>query len=247
MKNRYLLPALAAGIVAMIVACEQVPTGNGMVDNSTPLAHHRPDHAGGGGGNDGSDGGPKGGQPVIVTVTGGLVTGPNLTEIVEENKRRMILEMAGTPEDPTPDTVDLMLTATQAEAADAMTNPNNPVCEFRPPDAPLASKQLLVDGLVGQRIRGSVHVNHHDDRGSVGYNSTESGGPWLTLGINTQTGTIEDRAELDYLGTDPEDASSLRKFRFVPGTGIWRTLTEGVDLICWNQDEFTVEVDPDVP
>jgi len=186
-------------------------------------------------------GGANKDRSVLVTITGGLVTGPNLTVVAEDNGRRTLIDDIGG--------ADLQLTLTQAAAIDEITNPANPICEFRGADGSLADKQATIASLMGPRLRGSVAVNKRDHRGSVGYNSTESGGPWLTLGINTQTGQIEDRAAIDFLGTDPDDPTALRKYRFVAGTGIWRTFVDGTgfDLICTNQDEFVVVVDPNVP
>lgn len=209
-------------------------------DPTSPTPQLKP----GGGGN---KGGENKNRPVLVTITGGLVTGPNLTVVNEDNGRRTLIGDIGG--------ADLQLTLTQAAAIDELTNPANPICEFRTADGvpvedkPLADKQATIASFIGPRLRGSVAVNKRDNRGSVGYNSTESGGPWLTLGINTQTGQSEDRAAIDYLGTDPDDPTALRKYKFVAGTGIWRTFVDGTgfDLICTNQDEFVVVVDPNVP
>ena len=236
---------LLSGLALVAMACDPVPTGDDPIDGETALYHHRPDHGGGPG--DGSIGGPRGNQQVTVEITGGLETGPNLKEVTEERKRRLLIDnIAGDQ------LVYLVLENTYAAAVDELTHPENPICEFRPADGAQAAKEELVAGLQVPRVRGSLAINHHDDRGSIGYNSTASGGPWLTLGINTQTGTIEDRAAIDYQGTDPLNASSERRFLFQAGTGIWRTLTDDgsgglLDLICVNQDEFLAVVVPVTP
>lgn len=242
MNNRHVLSVLVSGLAALAMACEQVPTDTGLVQGDAPLAHHRPGHGSGGGG---SDGGPKGSQPIILTITGGLVTGPNLTEIAEENNRRLRIENIGG--------ADFVLTNTHAAAVDELSNPANPICEFRPADGPLAAKEDLVAGLLTSRVGGLLNINKRDDRGIIAYNNADSGGPWLTLGFNTQTGKIEDRAAIDYQGTNPEDASSVRKYLFQAETGIWRTLIPGdgseplQDLICTNQDAFLAVVEPVAP
>lgn len=238
MPTAFKLPTLLCILAIVATACGEMPTSDQPADDATALYHHRPDHGGGG------DSGPKGSRGVEVTITGGLVTGPNLTEITEENKRRMLIDDIGG--------AVLQLTQTHAAATDELTNPDNPICEFRPADGPMEVKQRLVDGLLGPRVRGSLNINKFDARGTIGYNSTASGGPWLTLGINTQTGQLEDRAAIDYQGTDPLDAASERRFLFQAETGIWRTLTDDgagglQDLICVNQDEFLAVVTPLAP
>jgi len=235
MSSALKLPMLLSGLAILAMACDQAPTADEAADETSAVFHHRPGHGGGG------DSGPQGSRAVEVTISGGLVTGPNLTEIAEENKRRMLIDDIGG--------ALLQLTNTHAAAVDELTNPDNPICEFRPADGPAAAKQALVDGLLGPRLRGSLNINKFDARGTIGYNSTASGGPWLTLGINTQTGQLEDRAAIDYQGTDPLDAASERRFLFQAGTGIWRTLTDDgsgglQDLICVNQDEFLAVVVP---
>lgn len=238
------LPLVLFGLAILAMACEQVPTDDDSTSETTALYHHRPDHAGGPGGDDG--GGPKGSQPVLLTITGGIVAGPNLTEISEENNRRMRIEDIGG--------ASFVLTDTHAAAVDELTNPANPICEFRPADGPMAVKQALVDGLQSPRQGGILNINKRDDRGIIAYNSPEYGAPWLTMGFNTQTGKLEDRAALDYQGTDPEDASLERRYLFQAGTGIWRTLIANADpsgdvqdLICVNQDEFLAVVVPVAP
>lgn len=244
MSSTRKLPVLLPVLAILATACGQVPTGDTPANDETALYHHRPDHAGGGGG--GNDSGPKGSQQILLTITGGIVTGPNLTQISEENNRRMRIEDIGG--------ANLVLTNTHAAAVDELTNPANPACEFRPADGPLAVKQALVDGLQGPRLGGLLNINKRDDRGIIAYNSTASGGPWLTLGFNTQTGKVEDRAAIDYQGTDPTDASSERRYLFQAGTGIWRTLIPDADpagdpqdLICVNQDDFLAVVVPVAP
>jgi hypothetical protein len=226
---RWIVPALA-GFAALALACDQVPTASDVSTETATLDHHRPGHGGGGGG---GSGGGSGDPQVTLTVTGAIVVGPELATLSEDNPRRITIEMAG---------ADLLLPNTSAAAWDEITNPSNPICEFRPADMPLATKQYLAGAFVGARTGGSIRVYKKDGYGTIPYNNTASGGPWLSLGFNTQTDEFAG-ATVDYQGTDPQDATSTRRFAF--SGGIWRTLVNGsTDLVCQNQDAWLVVIEP---
>lgn len=229
-RERWIVPALA-GLAALALACDQVPTSDTVSTQTATLDHHRPGHAGGGGGSD--DGGGKADPQVTLTVTGAIEVGPETATISGDNPRSITIEMDG---------ANLLLPLTSAAASDEITNPDNPVCEFRPADMPLETKQYLAGAFTGARTGGSIHVYKKDGYGTLPYNNTTSGGPWLSLGFNTQTDEFAG-APVDFQGTDPNDASSTRRFAF--SGGIWRTLVDGgTDLVCWNQDEWLVVIDP---
>jgi len=166
-------------------------------------------------------------------VTGGIEVGPETATLSEDNPRRITIEMDG---------ANLILPNTSAAALDEITNPANPVCEFRPADMPLATKEVLAGAFAGARTGGSIRVYKKDDYGTIPYNNTTSGGPWLSLGFNTQTDGFAG-APVDYQGTDPQDETSTRQFAF--SGGVWRTLVadEG-DLVCENQDAWLVVIEP---
>ena len=229
-RARWTVPALA-GFAALALACDQVPTADEIQPETATLDHHRPGHGGGGPG-DGGGGGSKDPQ-VTLTVTGGIEVGPETASLSEDNPRRITIEMDG---------ADLLLPNTSAAAWDEITNPANPICEFRPADQPLAQKELLAGSFTGARTGGSIRVYKKDGRGTIPYNNTTSGGPWLSLGFNTQT-EGQAGALVDYQGTDPQDETSTRRFAF--SGGVWRTLVhnEG-DLVCQNQDTWLVVIEP---
>lgn len=229
LRKRWIASTLA-GFAALALGCDQASTTDPVSLETATLDHHRPDHGGGpsGGGDTGS------GDPVVtLTVTGGIETGPKQTTLPEDNRRRITIELNG---------ADLLLPNTAAAALDEITNPANPICEFRPADMPLATKQLLAGAFVGARTGGTMRIYKKDNTGDVSFNNTTSGGPWLSLGFNTQT-EAPAGALVDYQGTDPQDETSTRRFAFQGGD--WRTLVDGsTDLVCENQDTWEVVIEP---
>lgn len=230
-RERWIVPALA-GLAVLALACDQVPTVDDVGTETTTLDHHRPGHGGGGGGGGGGDGEDP---QATLTVTGGIEAGPTQTSISEDNPRRITIEM---------EVANLLLPNTSAAAQDEITNPANPICEFRPADMPLATKQILAGAFVGERTGGIIRVYKKDSYGTIPYNNTTSGGPWLSLGFNTQTEGFAG-ALVDFQGTDPQDETATRRFAFQAGTGVWRTLVaDAGDLVCQNQDGWLAVLEP---
>lgn len=217
----------------VVASCENVPVAPGLIEGPADgLAHHRPDHAGGGTGGGGEDPPPAG---FTLTMTGGIVTGPVSTTI-DEKKRRLWVNIPS---------AQFAMAATYAAAMDEISDPSNPVCEYRPASMAVATKEALASELVAERGEGAFVVNKFEDKGQVVYNQPTDNRHWASWGFNTQT-EGQQAANVTYDDTDKQDASSIRHFRL--NGGVIRVLDPDIgDLVCNVQDEMLAVVSPGTP
>jgi hypothetical protein len=223
--------ALIACMCLVVTSCENVPVAPGLVEGPADgLAHHRPGHGGGGGGGEDP---PAAG--VILTMTGAVVTGPVSTTI-DEKKRRLWVDIPS---------AQFAMVATNAAAVDEISNPSNPICEYRPASMPEDTKQALADELLANRGDGGFVVNKFEDKGQVVYNQSSDGRLWMSWGFNTQTDG-QQAANVTYEGTDKQNADAIRNFELTGG--VIRVLDPDIgDLVCSVQDTLLAVVEPEIP
>lgn len=150
--------------------------------------------------------------------------------------------------------VTLDMTGTQAAAVDAAkrADGDNGICRFDPAGMSDAEKQRLADGLTATHGAARMDIDKRAATGSIRFEADDALGTiWTSLGFNTGEGHVS----VDYEGTDPNDASQPRHFRFAtgaPGAGAIRLvirLGSGPDdpigdLTCFHIEEVLAVVTP---
>lgn len=237
-------------VLGLGLGCADTPTAPAASEAAEVLLARGGNPGKPGGGGDGGDEGDDGSPPPRVTVSLGMAAGPGDAVVEKDNNRELLVRSDGT--------LTLAMgtdapsgTYAQALAAAAEADGSNDVCTFTPADMTTTQKQRLADGLLATHEGFQFRIDKREQTGRI-VNAEASGGDWTSLGFNTGQGHVP----VSYEGTNPNDATGTRRFRFAtgaPGEGAIRIVTrlgDGNpsdpigDLVCFHQEEVLVVLEP---
>lgn len=252
MESHFLRSLLVVAALGLGAACDDTTTAplSSGADDVLLARGGTPGPPEGGGGGDGG-GGDDGSTPQV-TISLGMTAGPTAVVVEKDNKRELLLSSGGTltlamgtgGSTPSGTYASALAAADEADGA-------NDVCTFSPIDLTSEQKQRLADGLLATHQGFATRIDKRENTGWI-RNAENSGGDWTSLGFNTGQGHVP----VTYEGTDPNDASQTRKFRFAtgsPGAGAIRIvirLGDGGtddpigDLVCFHQEEVLAVLEP---